>query len=213
MNALQPKARQRLLESATRLFAEHGKDDVSVRQIADSAGVTHGAIRYHFGSKDRLYRRAVDRLKGVDNKDEERARDTPNELLSRKEAEQALNVMVRRFVAFQARIGSDPIAAAGMLRNEVTQDGGPRPEFYDRIIRPAHTHMKHIIHSLRPDIEDDKTREILAFNLIFQCLMVRIGQGTILKLLDTDQLSEADVDQISATISSMTLAGLRTLKV
>lgn len=43
-----------LLEAATILFADHGLDAVSVRDISKSANANIGAIAYYFGSKDEL---------------------------------------------------------------------------------------------------------------------------------------------------------------
>lgn len=48
--------RQKILDVSIRLFAEHGYSGVSVRQIADQAGITLPAIYHHFGSKEALYR-------------------------------------------------------------------------------------------------------------------------------------------------------------
>ena len=45
----------RISESASRLFAERGKDGVSVRDICAAAAVNLAAIGYHFGGKDELY--------------------------------------------------------------------------------------------------------------------------------------------------------------
>jgi AcrR family transcriptional regulator len=46
--------KSRLLRIAERLFAEHGFDGVSVRQLTAAAGVNLAAINYHFGSKEGL---------------------------------------------------------------------------------------------------------------------------------------------------------------
>ncbi|WP_279244206.1 TetR/AcrR family transcriptional regulator [Candidatus Litorirhabdus singularis] len=44
-----------LLETAEQLFAEHGVDAVSTREIARTAGQkNHSAVAYHFGSKGQL---------------------------------------------------------------------------------------------------------------------------------------------------------------
>jgi AcrR family transcriptional regulator len=48
--------RARILASAEQMFADHGLDGVSVRQISQHAGVPTGLISYHFGGKDGLYR-------------------------------------------------------------------------------------------------------------------------------------------------------------
>ena len=51
-------ARQRLLFSALRLFAEKGFSQTSTRQIALASGANIGAISYYFGDKAGLYRAA-----------------------------------------------------------------------------------------------------------------------------------------------------------
>jgi AcrR family transcriptional regulator len=48
------ETRERILDEAERLFALHGLDAVSVREITDSADVNTAAIHYHFGSKHDL---------------------------------------------------------------------------------------------------------------------------------------------------------------
>jgi AcrR family transcriptional regulator len=45
---------QRLLATATRLFAEQGYERTTVQEIVDQAGVTKGALYHYFGSKDDL---------------------------------------------------------------------------------------------------------------------------------------------------------------
>ena len=53
-------AASRLKSEALKLFAEHGIDGVSVRDIAQAAGQkNHGAVAYHFGSKDALVREVL----------------------------------------------------------------------------------------------------------------------------------------------------------
>ena len=58
--------RDRILDVAERLFAEHGYSNVPTRQITDAAGANTAAAHYHFGSKDRLleavFRRRLDPL-------------------------------------------------------------------------------------------------------------------------------------------------------
>jgi len=46
--------KQSILDAAERLFAEHGIDATSVRDITQAADVNLGAINYHFGTKDGL---------------------------------------------------------------------------------------------------------------------------------------------------------------
>lgn len=48
------KTRERLLDKAEELFALHGFDTVSLRDLTQAAGVNLAAVNYHFGSKERL---------------------------------------------------------------------------------------------------------------------------------------------------------------
>jgi AcrR family transcriptional regulator len=46
--------RQEILDSALRLFREHGFDEVTVQDVADEAGVATGTVYLYFPSKERL---------------------------------------------------------------------------------------------------------------------------------------------------------------
>ena len=52
--AAAPSVRERILEVAERLFAEHGMSGVGLRAITAEAEVNLASIAYHFGSKDGL---------------------------------------------------------------------------------------------------------------------------------------------------------------
>jgi len=52
-------AQDRILDAAERLFSERGYENVSVRDVAEDAGVTHPLIYYHWGSKRELLAAAV----------------------------------------------------------------------------------------------------------------------------------------------------------
>lgn len=51
-----------LVAAATSLFAERGPGAVTVREVAARAGVNHGLVHRHFGSKDALVSAVLDRL-------------------------------------------------------------------------------------------------------------------------------------------------------
>ena len=60
-----PSTRDRIVEAALTLFSERGTSAVSVREVADAAGVTVPGLYYHFDSKADLIRE-VYRAHGVD---------------------------------------------------------------------------------------------------------------------------------------------------
>ena len=51
--------RQRILESARRLFNSKGFAEVSIGEIMANAGLTHGGFYRHFNDKSELYAEAV----------------------------------------------------------------------------------------------------------------------------------------------------------
>ena len=53
--------RERIVETASRLFREKGVDGVGIDAIMSGAGLTHGGFYGHFGSKDDLLAEAVTR--------------------------------------------------------------------------------------------------------------------------------------------------------
>ena len=48
-----------LLETAGKLFAEHGFDGTSVRMIAEKSGMNVAMISYYFGSKEKLFEELI----------------------------------------------------------------------------------------------------------------------------------------------------------
>jgi TetR/AcrR family transcriptional regulator len=49
-----------MIDTALRVFARHGFEGVSLRDIALETGTTHGLIRHYFGTKEGLWQAAVD---------------------------------------------------------------------------------------------------------------------------------------------------------
>jgi TetR/AcrR family transcriptional regulator len=54
--------RNRLIRVATALFSQRGFDGVSVKELADSAGVNVSLVSYHFGGKENLYRACLEQF-------------------------------------------------------------------------------------------------------------------------------------------------------
>jgi AcrR family transcriptional regulator len=55
-----PDRKQAILLAAERLFAEHGYHGVSIRQIADEAGVPLALVGYYYGQKHELFQAIFD---------------------------------------------------------------------------------------------------------------------------------------------------------
>src|SRR5438876_6371288 len=53
------RTRQQILETAQRLFTEHGYDATSLQMIADEMGLTKAAVYYHFRVKSEILHEAM----------------------------------------------------------------------------------------------------------------------------------------------------------
>lgn len=60
-----PDRKQAILLAAERLFAQHGYHAVSIRQIADEAGVPLALVSYHHGQKHELFHAIFDHWRGT----------------------------------------------------------------------------------------------------------------------------------------------------
>ena len=57
--------REQMLDAANALFADHGYEEVSVEDIARSAGVTRGLVHHYFGGRTEVYVALLQRLDAV----------------------------------------------------------------------------------------------------------------------------------------------------
>jgi AcrR family transcriptional regulator len=53
------EAREKILDTAARLFAEHGYENTSIAQVARAANVSKALIFWYFDTKEKLYRSAL----------------------------------------------------------------------------------------------------------------------------------------------------------
>ncbi|NNE92611.1 MAG: efflux transporter outer membrane subunit [Verrucomicrobiales bacterium] len=70
------ETRERILDTARELFADHGFSSVSLRQITSQADVNLAAVNYHFGSKEALITEVLTRMITPINRDRIRLLDS-----------------------------------------------------------------------------------------------------------------------------------------
>src|SRR5438105_15736421 len=108
MNALETKVdtKQRILDSAERLFAQHGFAATSLRTIIADAKVNLAAIHYHFHSKEALLDAVILRRLGPVNQERLKLLDACE--ASALDGRPNLESVLEAFIAPAFRVGSDP---------------------------------------------------------------------------------------------------------
>jgi TetR/AcrR family transcriptional regulator len=109
--------RDQILDAALQAFSLHGFDGASTRSIAAQAGVNQGLIPYYFGTKQTLWREAVDRAFESLHAAIGELAELPEEALDA----DVLARMIRRYVAFTA---AHP--EFSRMMNEEGKRDGPR---------------------------------------------------------------------------------------
>ncbi len=144
------ETRERILDAAYEAFAKQGFEGANTRAIAATADTTHAAIRYHFGTKDELWREVVRRM--YDEVAEEA-------VLTPIEETDGLSStdLLRRYLRSYARYSAANVNHALITISE-SVTGGERLEWMsETFIRPHHQvaldHLKKYVEAgLLPDI-------------------------------------------------------------
>src|SRR5512139_593226 len=135
--------RSKILSAATPLFAMHGLNGVSIRDLASAAGVNLSLVSYHFGGKEGLYTEILKgQFKGFRYIDDIAESDLP----PLEKFEQYIRGTIRRY-------RENPY----LLRYYVSELSNPTPCFRT-IVRPA---VQKVLKVLREAIEQGIARNHL----------------------------------------------------
>ena len=121
-------ARERLLDCAEALFAEHGLEGVSLRAINAAAGLSAAALHYHFGSQQALLEAILERRMPALM---ERRRELLDELEERPDPISARDVLeaLMRPLTEMSSDGGEPGLRYLRLLHRLQSDGDIDPEF------------------------------------------------------------------------------------
>jgi TetR/AcrR family transcriptional regulator len=192
------ETRQRLVDAALLVFAEHGFAGASTREIARRAGVALAALPYHFTTKEALWKAASDRIFA-------RLGETflrRVEGLAGVDARTRLRLLLRDFVRFQA--------AHPELHRFMVQEGiGKSP----RLAWLVEKHIRPIYDSVRALTEEAQQAgyaplgrpELVHYMLIGAASTVYALASEFELLTGLDPTDEALVDEQAAMLERLFL--------
>jgi AcrR family transcriptional regulator len=197
------ETRQRLIESATRLFAERGFAKVTVREICRAAGANVAAVNYHFGGKTGLYQEIVrsairtmhETTQEIQTLGEGRPPDEQLRIFVRvflTRVVQARDGWIHRFMAHEL---NDPTPALDMVIKQVIK---PRMAYLGSVIaaligcRPADPRVAHAVMSVQA-----------------QCLVLL--NDKIASRFHPFQVTPKRLEQVADHITTFSLAGIKAM--
>jgi AcrR family transcriptional regulator len=204
MDERERETRERLIDSATRLFAERGFAKVTVREICKAARANVAAVNYHFGGKTGLYQEIVQsairtmhgttqeiQKAGEGQSPEEQLRIFVRVFLTR--VVQARDGWIHRFMAHEL---NDPTPALDMVIKQV--------------IKPRMAYLGGVIASLLDCRANDPRVEHCVMSVQAQCLVLL--NDKIAARFQPFQMTPKRLEQVAEHISTFSLAGIKSLK-
>ena len=132
--------RTRLLKAAALVFAEHGYQDATVRQICAQAGANVALVNYHFGDKLELYTEVL-RFALQPGPGEARF-DLPH---GAGEPAAALRRMVRALVERAFETGDQANLRFRLILNEFVRPSGATARVVDVVMRPVYERLREVV--------------------------------------------------------------------
>ncbi|MGH9764416.1 MAG: CerR family C-terminal domain-containing protein [Blastocatellia bacterium] len=206
-------ARTRLLNASGKLFAARGYAGVSVRELAQEAGVNIASVNYHFGGKENLYLEVV-RLKF---KEVREAHWNTATVLEAEQADtpEAARRAICRFIAeyMEALIGADkPEQLFLLMAREMMEPTIAIDMVVDEFIEPRFKLMEKLIGTVRPDLAGTHRAKLCAMSIAGQCLYYRFAHSVLLRLLRRKKMSAEYLREIAQHIADFSLAALANVK-
>jgi AcrR family transcriptional regulator len=200
------ETRQRLLEAAGEVFAEHGFRKSTVRDICSRARANVAAINYHFRDKEALYAAVLKYWADI------AIQKYPPHLGLGKNAsaEQRLHAFVRSFL-FRVLDEGRPAWHGKLMAREMAE---PTPAFESLVegaCRPLSDLLTSIVRQLLgPDGKDEIVRRSVG-SIIGQCLFYHHCRPVNAKLWPEQKLDTQGIEQLADHITRFSLGGLRDL--
>lgn len=200
--------RARLIHAGGEVFAEHGFQAATVREICTRAGANIAAINYHFRDKAGLYlavlRHSMTTGAGYpEPRDAAALAETPEEAL-------------RLFVTAMLLRFHDPATGRAchlrIMVHEMAQPTDALPRVVEEIIGPNYAAMRQILSRLLNRPPDDDITRLCAHSIIGQVVHYAHA-GPVINLLWPDlKMTPERLNAIAAHISDFSLSAIRSYK-
>ena len=196
--------RQRLLEAAQTVFAEHGFRHATVRDICKRAGANVAAIHYHFGDKQALY---MELFRELGAQMLERYPPTLGLALNAS-VEQRLFAFVHSFLL--RILSEDGVSCAGRLfAREMAEPTPVLDQMVEEIVRPMFKHLCGIVAELRGPSATPDEIVLCARSIVAQCVFYQHSRPVMERLSGAEPRTEERIRALAEHITRFSLDGLR----
>jgi AcrR family transcriptional regulator len=200
--------RARLIDAAGQVFAEHGFQAATIRDICTRAGANVAAVNYHFRDKAGLYL-AVLRHSMSGGSGQPEPRDAA---LSAATPEAALRLMVSAMLRRMHNPNTGRACHLRIMVHEMAQPTEALPRVVEEIIGPNYAALRQILSRLLGKPPDDDMTRLCAHSIIGQVVHYAHA-GPVINLLWPDlKMTPERLDAIAAHIADFSLHAIQHLK-
>ncbi len=192
--------RSRLLAAAGPVFAEHGFDRATVREICRAADVNVAAVAYYFGDKLGLYREVIESIR----EDRERQYPAPgdSDVDSRVTLYRLVKTMLSRMLAADSSGWESKLLMREMQHPTPVLESLVKGSF-----RPLYTALTGTIRTLVGDSVPRSTVDQMALSVVGQCVYYRCAASVIPMLIpEADRRTDYDIESLARHVTAVTLA-------
>ena len=198
------ETRARVLETAERLFGEHGFKMVTVRDICKAAGANVAAVSYHFGSKMGLYRQvlqgAIDAMRETSEAAREAGKGKP--------PEEQLRLFIHVFLHRILRSGR--LSIHRIITREMNDPTPALDALVDQGVRPRVEYLSGVIGQIRRC--DPRDQRVLRCVASVQAQAVAYSPNPIAARLGfVFEPTPAQVETAARHIATFSIAGVRAI--
>lgn len=193
--------RDRIVEAAGQLFAEHGFEGTTVRDICQAAGANVAAVNYYFRDKERLYIEAVVRAHKW-RLDQAQLPDWNASTPPREKLAGFIRTFFERVLG-----GKDDTWRTRLVMREIMNPTAACAEIAQSNIRPQFEILQGILRELLPTASDEELH-LTAFSIVGQCLFYHVAEPVIRNLVTESEHATYDVDKLSAHVTKFALGAI-----
>jgi TetR/AcrR family transcriptional regulator, regulator of cefoperazone and chloramphenicol sensitivity len=192
--------RDRLLAAAGEIFAEHGFQNATVRDICSRAGANIAAVNYHFGDKQGLYGAVFHYACTL-------AADRGDASLRALPPRERLRVFIGAFLAHMLDEGR-PAWHGKLMAREMIEPTGVLDELVGQSIRPHFQELQDIVRALLGPQVDDATVRRCSTSIVGQCVLFFHSRPILVRLDPGLRFTREEIDALSDHITRFSLKGL-----
>ncbi len=195
--------RTRIIEAASELFASHGFECVSVRQICQRAGANIAAVNYHFRDKESLYKEVLlSAYRAARERYPVTAGVTPND---------PPEARLRAFVmGMLHRIFDEGSPAWGrLLAREMVEPTAALDGLIAEGMRPQYELLSDIVRGLLGRGADETTVRRCASSVVSQVLVHQTCRNVMQRMHGDRRDGRDQIEELADHIVRFSLAGLK----